>query len=66
MGVEPGFVASQFSNFYSNVLYNPKMTTLHDRTTVQINTRTYRTEKDTNNQYKNTFRHYSSDQTYQE
>ena len=28
-----------------------KMTTLHDRTTIQINERTYRKEKHTNNSY---------------
>ena len=38
--------------FYGNVKYKTKMTTLHDRTTVQINARTFRTEKYTNKQYK--------------
>ena len=42
---EPSFVACQTSRFYGNAKYNIKMTTLHDMTTIQINERTYRTEK---------------------
>ena len=43
--VEPSFVPSQTSRFYCNVKYNTKMTTLHDRNTLQINARTFKTEK---------------------
>lgn len=32
---------------YGNVKYNTKMTVLHDRNTVQIDTRTFRTKKNT-------------------
>ena len=39
------------SAFMADVKYNIKMTTLHDRTTTQINGRTYRIEKHTNNSY---------------
>ena len=49
--VEPGLMASQTARFYGYVSYNIKMTTLHDRITIQINGRTYRTEKHTHNIY---------------
>ena len=41
------------------------MTTLHDRTTVQINERTFRTEKYANKKYSSTFRHFYNYQRYQ-
>ena len=50
-------MASQSSHFYGNVKYNIKMQPLHDRDTVQINVRTYGTEKNTNKQYNSTFGH---------
>ena len=53
--LEPGFVTSQTSRFFDSVKYTTKMTTLHDRNTVQINPRTFRTEKCTNKQYNSTF-----------
>ena len=49
--VELSSVACQASGFNGSVNYNIKMTTLHDRLTInkQINLRKYRTEKQTNN-----------------
>ena len=41
------------------------MTTLHDRTSVQIKTNPVRTEKYINKQYNSTFRHTNSYQRYQ-
>ena len=58
------FVASQTLRFQGNVKYKTKMTTLYDRTTVQINARTFGTETYTNKQYNNTFRHANSNQAY--
>ena len=51
--IEPGFVACQTSRFNGIVNYNIKMTTLHDRFTMnkQINGKKYRTEKQTNNSH---------------
>ena len=47
--VEPCFAACQTSRFNGNVNYNIKMTTLHDSTTIQINERKYKIEKQTIN-----------------
>ena len=46
--VDPGFVDNKTSHFNGNVEYTNKMT-LHYRNTIQINARTFRTEKYLNN-----------------